>query len=158
MRNCAAGVRAGETRLGASDPHGCFSYPPNWPEEFRNAQAEHQSNNALVFESIASSVESAGESMQQAVNPSRNYGDMPLIVLTNTDNSTAPGAPPEVQESVLAMNEAWKTAHAELAALSTSGIHTLVPDSDHMMHLSGEAAVVIDAIETVVREAREDSH
>jgi len=157
MKTCAADIRAGAARPGGPDPHGCFSYPPSWPEELRKAIAEHQHDNALLFENIASSVESSGESMTQAVNPSRNYGDMPLIVLTNTASPARPGAPPEMQETVVAMNEAWNTAHVELAALSTRGVNARVPGSDHMMHLSGKAAVVIDAVEAVVREAREAS-
>lgn len=157
IKTCAGDIRAGAARLGGPDPHGCFSYPPNWPEELRKAMAEHQDNTALLFENIASSVESSGESMTQAVNPSRNYGDMPLIVLTNTASPDRPGAPPEVQEAVIAMNEAWNAAHVELAALSTRGINARVPGADHMMHLSGKADVVIDAVEAVVREARDAS-
>ena len=62
-----------------------------------------------------------------------------------------------MRESVLAANQAWNTAHDELAALSTRGVNARVPGSDRGMHLSGKAAVVIDAVEAVVREAREAS-
>lgn len=155
LTDCAKDIRAGAAKLGGPDPHGCFAYPPNWPQAFREALGAHADNNPLLFESVASSLTSSIESTELAVNPNRNYGDMPLIILSRTDNSAPPGASPEVQEQLALFSEAWSDAHDAMAGLSTRGINARVPGANHGMHLSGKAQVVIDAVEAVVREARE---
>ena len=49
---------------------------------------------------------------------------------------------------------AWSKGHDDIAALSSRGINARVPGTGHYIH-GAKPQVVIDAIEQVVREARE---
>eukprot|EP01030_Chromulinospumella_sphaerica_P014912 gene14912-14709_t len=79
-----------------------------------------------------------------ALNP--QFGNKPLMILTHSSMPPPPGADPA--EAKLA-EDRWMAAHARLAALSTRGSHTVVPDSGHYIQLKQPKAV-IDAIEKAV--------
>lgn len=91
-------------------------------------------------------------SSKQVVNPKRNYGDMPLIVLTST---TPPELPPGTTDPASArakfapMDAEMRRGHAELAALSSRGVHRYVPDSGHYIQLDQPDAVIA-AIKEVI--------
>jgi pimeloyl-ACP methyl ester carboxylesterase len=96
-------------------------------------------------------------SLKQVVKPDRNYGDMPLIVLTSTN---APELPPETRDAesarttFAAMNAELRRGHAELAVLSSRGVQRAVPDSGHYIQLDQPDAVIV-AIKEVVSAARQ---
>jgi pimeloyl-ACP methyl ester carboxylesterase len=95
-------------------------------------------------------------SLKQVVNPKRNYGDMPIIVLTSTKvPELPPGTPDAVsaRATFAAMDAEMHRGHAELAALSSRGVQRRVPDSGHYIQLDQPNAV-IGAIEEVVTAAR----
>jgi pimeloyl-ACP methyl ester carboxylesterase len=95
-------------------------------------------------------------SSKQVVNPERNYGEMPIIVLTSTK---VPELPPETPDAVsaratfAAMDAEMHRGHAELAALSSRGVQRLVPDSGHYIQLDQPDAV-IGAIKEVISATR----
>src|SRR3569623_452138 len=62
----------------------------------------------------------------EAVTPS--FGDKPLIVLTSSKPIINAKLKPEWSAAV---DQAWKAGHDKLAALSTRGSDTVVPDSGH---------------------------
>jgi pimeloyl-ACP methyl ester carboxylesterase len=96
-------------------------------------------------------------SLKQVVNPKRNYGDMPLIVLTSTNVPELPPGTPDAESAratIAAMNAEMHRGHAELAALSSRGVQRPVPDSGHYIQLDQPNAV-IDAIKEVVSAARQ---
>ena len=84
------------------------------------------------------------------VNPARNYGDMPLIVLTATDRPPPPGVAPDLLAQFIEM---INLGHDELAALSTRGVNARVPGATHSIQ-DVRPQVVIDAIVAVVAQAR----
>jgi pimeloyl-ACP methyl ester carboxylesterase len=95
-------------------------------------------------------------SLKQVVNPKRNYGEMPLIVLTSTKvPELPPGTPDAVSARVTfaAMDAEMHRGHAELAALSSRGIQRLVPDSGHYIQLDQPDAVIA-AIKEVISATR----
>ena len=95
-------------------------------------------------------------SLKQVVNPKRNYGEMPLIVLTSTKVPELPAGTADVarmRAEFGAMNAEMHRGHAELAALSSRGVQRRVPDSGHYIQLDQPNAV-IGAIEEVVTAAR----
>jgi pimeloyl-ACP methyl ester carboxylesterase len=95
-------------------------------------------------------------SSKQVVDPKRNYGEMPIIVLTSTK---APELPPEAPDAASARAEfaafdaEMHRGHAELAALSSRGVQRPVPDSGHYIQLDQPDAV-IGAIKEVISAAR----
>jgi hypothetical protein len=80
---------------------------------------------------------------------------MPLIVLTRTEFRPPPDYPADARAEIPAEEAAWNKGHDELAALSVRGINARVPGTGHYIH-GARPGVVIDAIEQVVREAREN--
>jgi hypothetical protein len=79
-----------------------------------------------------------------------NFGDKPLIVLTRGKEIGNPGF---TTEQSAATNRAWKAGHERLAALSTRGTDTVVPDSTHYIQYDQPQAV-IDAVKRAVNEIR----
>jgi hypothetical protein len=99
---------------------------------------------------------SEGEELDSkaAVRPGRNYGPMPLIVLTATGfGPPPPDLPPAVKEGLARYQAEIPAAHQALARLSTRGVDRAVPGADHFIP-QNHPQVVIDAIDEVVDEAR----
>jgi pimeloyl-ACP methyl ester carboxylesterase len=80
----------------------------------------------------------------------RSYGAMPLIVLTAADEMVGSGFPPEENSAV---ERAWTAGHERLARLSSAGVHSVVPHSEHFIQLD-QPAVVIAAVAKVVSQAK----
>ncbi|HLZ75031.1 alpha/beta hydrolase [Phenylobacterium sp.] len=87
---------------------------------------------------------------KQTVAAKRKLGAMPLIVLTASDTTKAPGLP---QAEIDAGAKAWSRLHDEIAALSTKGVNRLVEGSGHYIQKQ-KPQVVIDAVAEVVAAAR----
>ena len=159
FRKCAAGIRAGTAKAGGPDPDHCFDHPPNWPPALREALAA-KIGNPVQYETMASFISDSGVGSTLVVNPSRNYRDMPMVVLTAGNRlQLPPGAPPlpDDQKALLAAAEVVADrGHEQLAALSTRGVNTRVPGADHYIQRSKPQAV-LDAVAGVVREARASS-
>jgi pimeloyl-ACP methyl ester carboxylesterase len=158
FRKCAEEIRTGVAKANGSDPDRCFAYPPTWPAALRQALAAKVAN-PVQYEAMASFGANFAEDSKQVINASRNYRDMPLIVLTATaDPPLPPGVvPPPMseQQKVMkaAMDALWNRGHDELAALSTRGINARVPGADHYIQRSKPQAV-LDAVAEVVRKAQ----
>jgi pimeloyl-ACP methyl ester carboxylesterase len=159
---CAAGIRAGTAKAGGPDPDHCFDYPPTWPLALRQALVA-KVGNPVQYETMASIVggsANGGTNSRQVVNPARNYGDMPLIVLTAADRlQLPPGAPPipdEQRAQLAAIDVVADRGHADLAKLSTRGVNRRVPGANHYIQRTRPQAV-LDAVAEVVREARASS-
>jgi len=110
------------------------------------------------YDTIASLYRNAAGSQEMAVNPARNYGDMPLIVLSAGNRLY--NLPRDTPEAVKNQQDAFEAeidrGHAALAALSTRGTLRAVPDSSHFMTID-DPQVVIDAILEVVETVRAGS-
>jgi pimeloyl-ACP methyl ester carboxylesterase len=153
LRGCAADIRNGTLRLGGPDPRNCVAYPPTWPAALRDALAAKVIGNPLQYETIASFLPTIEVNSTIVINSQRNYGDMPLVVLTATEQPPQPGMSDEQKAQNAVFAEAFAGAHDDLAALSTRGINARVPGSNHYIQRS-KPQVVIDAVEAVVAEAR----
>jgi pimeloyl-ACP methyl ester carboxylesterase len=153
FRKCAAAIRAGTVKPGGSDPDNCITYPPFFPDGLAKAFGEKVSN-PIQYETMASFLLSSPEGSAVVVNPTRNYGDMPLLVLTATvQPPPPPDMPAEQRAAADAFFEEWSRAHDQLAALSSRGVNMRVPGAHHYIQRS-KPQVVIDAVEAVVAEAR----
>ena len=86
----------------------------------------------------------------------RSYGDMPLIVLTQSPETTD-AYPGLTAAQVDAMNTLWVRMHEELAELSTRGVNQVVDHSGHYIQ-KDRPEVVIGAIRHVVGDSRRVPH
>ena len=149
MRKCAADLRDGTVAPGKPDPAGCLRpIPSAYPAALREAIRRLDGPERL--ETAASFNATVAESAALVVNPARNYGDMPLIVLTATDRPPLPGVAPDLLAQFIEM---INLGHDELAALSTRGVNARVPGATHAIQ-EVRPQVVTDAIVAVVAQAR----
>jgi hypothetical protein len=106
------------------------------------------------METFASNVESTDEDSRVVINPARNYGDMPLVVLTAGEFNSPPDYSDAAKAEIPAFEAEWRRGHDAYAALSTRGVNRIVPGATHAM-TDEMPQVVIDAIGEVVRESRQ---
>ena len=145
----AAAIRAGTAKLGGPDPDSCLTYPSYFPDALARAFAAKVSN-PVQYETMVSFLRNANQGGRIVLNPARNYGDMPLLVLTATvQPPPPPDMPAEQQAASEAFFEEWSRAHDALAGLSSRGVNMRVPGADHYIQRS-KPQVVIDAVEAVV--------
>lgn len=165
FRRCAAGLRAGTVKAGAPDPDGCLrgpTFPADYPPELLAALDKHpatQPPEALArtfdFLAAAQSATASFGNFKIADNPNRNYGNMPLVVLTSDTLSMPPGAPQPSAEQARSALDPFGQVHAQMAALSRRGVHRVVEGSSHNIQQDKPQAV-IDSIDEVVDEVRAD--
>jgi pimeloyl-ACP methyl ester carboxylesterase len=152
-RKCAADIREGTARLGGPDPGNCFAYPPMFPPELSQALGQKVSN-PIQYETMASFIMSFREDSAIVVNPDRNYGDMPLRVLSAAAQPPpSPGMSADRVAASAALQEEGDRARKALAALSSRGVHVRVEGANHYIQRTQPQAV-IDAVAAVVAEAR----
>ena len=155
LQKCMAALRTGTLRSGGSDPDGCLrqQFPPSYPPVLRAALEKARAE--ATREAIASAMEGihSEPSATIAINPGRNYGSMPLIVLTAGINEGGPDLPPDLKAKVPLVAAEWRRANEELATLSSRGVYRLVPDASHDIP-GTKPQVVIDAINEVVDAVR----
>jgi pimeloyl-ACP methyl ester carboxylesterase len=164
FHKCAAALRAGTVRAGA-DPDGCLrgqTFPPDYPPELRAALDKHPADlppetvaKGFDFLAASASPQWLDADMKIAIKPERNYGRMPLIVLTAGEAPTPPGASDAIKAQLVLQQAEWRRAHDDLAALSTRGSNRIVDGSSHAIQQIKPQAV-IDAIDEAVDEARAD--
>jgi pimeloyl-ACP methyl ester carboxylesterase len=152
LRKCAQEIRSGTAKAGGPDPDNCFNYPSSWPSALREALAAKVSN-PLQYETLVSFLTGANAISRAAVNPARNYGDMPLVVLSATVQPDPPGLSDVQKAETARFNALFGQKHDELAALSSRGVNARVPGANHFIQLTKPQAV-LDAVAEAVREAR----
>jgi pimeloyl-ACP methyl ester carboxylesterase len=147
-------VKAGAYLAGGSTPKECeLPYPPTYPPAIIGAlKAEAAKPNQV--RAVISFYQNVGLSGEQVINRSRDYGSMPLVVLTATEaQQMPPGTSAEAVAQTRQFMAAFDGAHDALAAVSKRGINARVPGSSHYIHRI-KPQVVIDAVNQVVAEAR----
>jgi pimeloyl-ACP methyl ester carboxylesterase len=165
MHTCATGLRAGTVGYGKPDPAGCTrpprpqTFPPELREALDKAQLEAGPETlAGIYENQSYYNQSylSERDSRIAVNPRRNYGSMPLVVLTaGEDAAPPPDLPADIKPELPLQAAEWRRAQDALAALSTRGVNRVVAGSTHPIHQI-KPQVVIDAIDEVVDAARAD--
>jgi pimeloyl-ACP methyl ester carboxylesterase len=151
MKKCLALIQAGTLQPGSDDAEKCIGDPPpDLPKDVQNAflsnalrpnqdqttLAEFESTNALDSKEVS--------------NARRNYGDIPLIVLTAENTSKIPVFSTDQQAAGASV---WNRMHDELATLSTKGVNRMVHNSGHYIQYQQPQAV-IDAVNEVVGAVR----
>lgn len=151
---CLAGLKSGKVRIGAPDPDGCLAFPSDYPPRLAKALATRDTN-PLRFEANQSLGDNFERDAGLVVNPKRNYGGMPLIVLTAMKaQELPPGMPQAAIDQMPQWMKEFARAHDDLAALSSRGINRPVAGSTHYIQYDQPQAV-IDAVNEVVAAVRQ---
>ena len=148
LKKCAAELRSGVLTIRSPDPNKCFDYAPSFPPELAAALIRLDSNPARLT-TEASTFEQFAHSSQIVVNPERNYGSIPIRVLTTSD--PPPGTPADALAARPPFAAEWLRAHDAMAALSTAGINKTVAGSSHN---DFKPEVVISTVGEVIDKAR----
>ena len=128
LKKCAAELRSGVLTIGSPDPDKCFDYGLSVPPELTAALIRLDSNPARLT-TEASTIEQFAHSSQIVVNPERNYGSIPIRVLTASD--PLPGRSADALAARPPYAAEWLRAHDAMAALSTDGSNKMVAGSNH---------------------------
>ena len=158
LRQCAANLRSGALKRGTPGFDRCTAEP--LPPAFSRLSARLARLNANPARLVtqASAMENAAfRSSREIINPKRNYGYMPLVVLTSGNHPMPPGIPAGVREQAAVYFRALASGHDALAKLSTRGQNQLVPDSGHFIQLD-DPTVVLAAINRVLAEIVPQPH
>jgi pimeloyl-ACP methyl ester carboxylesterase len=145
---CLAAARAGFVPGTAIDAE-CISSGRNLRYSlainavYQRLQHEPSFLQARLWEDQAYDLDSPAQLMAAR----RSYGDLPLVVLTRALSDSASGLPDDAHGDLAV------ALHEDLAGLSTRGVHRVVPDSSHDIHLDQPQAV-IDAILDVLAQVR----
>ncbi len=158
---CAESLRAGKIRRGGPDPNGCLRpipWPPTYPQALRAALDKNLADSSLeeyaaMIENFVSYQKSVDLDSRMVVNPHRNYGNMPLVVLTASEFLVPPDYSAAAKAEIPKFHAEWERAHDAYAALSTRGVNRDVAGSSHDIPQIKPQAV-IDAIDEVVGEVR----
>lgn len=152
LRQCAADARSGKLRSGAPDPSNCRGLVSVFPKELA-AALTRVADDPARYDTQASLVENFSRDQELVVNARRNYGDMPLIVLSATDPDPPSADTVNIKPDQKPLIAELQHAHGEIAALSTRGVHRRVPGTTHYIHLD-KPNVVIEAIGEVLDQSR----
>jgi pimeloyl-ACP methyl ester carboxylesterase len=154
LRKCAANIRNGALAPDTDDPDKCVAFPLVIPAVMTEALKEKTLGSPLQYETQASFNSNGAESSRLVLDPSRDYGAMPLIVLSALWEPRIPRFILDVISPELAPeHERIDRGHQALAALSTQGVRRMVSDAGHYIQKDQPQAVV-DAVAAVVAEAR----
>ncbi len=116
---------------------------PRFSPAIDNAQAAYGSTERWQA-AIASERENVYYTSADETRATRkDFGDMPLIVLTH---SPYPKRDDETQEERYRRTLSWEGMHTRVAAMSTRGINIIVPDAGHYIQYD-KPQVVIDAVD-----------
>lgn len=111
------------------------------------------SNDADMIESTLSETDAmAVASTEELTESRRQWGDMPLIVLTRGDYDK--GMPPSFSKADRdGMKKIWIAMHDEMTALSTAGQHRTIEGAGHSIQRDKPLAVIM-AVNDVIAAAR----
>jgi pimeloyl-ACP methyl ester carboxylesterase len=154
QRKCAADLRSGKLALQGPDPNNCFDYPAEYPPDLLDAMKRLDSdpNRQLTQASLLDQV---GASSEAIVNSKRDYGNMPIRILTSGEaRPPKPGSMPEKAISEYpAFRREWLQSHEAMAKASTDGSNQIVANSRHFIQ-ELKPEVVISTVEEVIEKAR----
>jgi pimeloyl-ACP methyl ester carboxylesterase len=152
-RDCMAAIAAGTLTPTSPDPDSCLAYPPSYPAALSSALKTRDMDPAR-WEATISLTTNFVRSAQLAINPARNYGAMPLIVLSaERVQELPPSTPKAVYDQLPTFLVDLAEAHRELAALSSRGENRRVAGVSHYIQ-DQRPDLVIAAIEEVIAKSR----
>ncbi len=135
----------------------CTQYGEEMPPSVSTALARLD-RSAARMRTTASLLDNIKKDTRVAVNRERQYGSIPLIVLSVSNSFVAPeGASAATREEVSREQAELAKGHIELAALSRSGERRVVKEAGHYLQLE-HPDIVAAAVLEVVTKARKQAN
>lgn len=150
LRQCATKIRTGTLKRGTPGFDECTAQP--MPGDFSRLSvslSDLNANPARLLTQSSALENAVSDDAREIINPHRNYGDMPLIVLTSGQHPFPPNMPADVRQQAAEYFRALASEHQAYAALSTRGQDQLVPNSGHFIQFD-DPPVVLAAINSVL--------
>lgn len=135
----------------AAPPLECAKLRPRYPTPLLDSLSSLTAD-PLYWKTYISDFSSLPQSSAEAINPRRNYGDMPLVILS-AGNPEVSGAPVELLHEVSALDAEKARGYQSMAAYSSRGTITSVPNSGHAIQLE-KPDVVTESIRTLIEKVR----
>lgn len=139
QRACAAALEANTLKPDQPMWTTCFSYFPTFSPRLVAMLTQLDSSIPARLRTQASLAEQFGPSAEAVVNRSRDYGDLPLVVLTQGKSLPVPGGSPA---QVAALTAGWRQWHDDYAKLSAQGVNLIVQESGHNIQQDKPQAVI----------------
>lgn len=146
VKRCLLDLQAGRVTIGSPDPDDCLQFPSDYPAEISAVMARLESDGRRLA-TRTSLNDHMDQSSAELANPARDYGDIPLVVLTA--GATPAGVPEPVLAAWPQHAAVWMRGHDEVAALSSRGVNRLVPDAGHYIQTDRPDIVIATVIEVV---------
>ncbi|WP_293678096.1 alpha/beta hydrolase [uncultured Phenylobacterium sp.] len=150
QRRCATSLEAGTLKPDTPTWKLCFGYPPQFSPVYLGGMRTLDGDPARL-RTRASLSEEFAASAAAVANPSRDYGDLPLVVLTQATGLGFPGA---TAAEIDAMSGAWRQWHGDYAKLSRTAVNLIVQGAGHNIQ-DDKPQAVIGAIDAVLAAARQ---
>lgn len=152
-KSCGAQVERGTLTSSSADPDNCLSYNPAYPDALQQALRKMDGNPAR-WQTRVSLMAELNRSSEEVLNRQRNYGAMPLRVLTAGELGDLPS---NFDAATLAQGPALQAeslrGHEAIAKLSSNGADIVVPGTTHYIQFI-KPEVVIDAVSQVIEVVR----
>ena len=156
IRRCIADLERGVLTADTADPDHCFEYPADHPPALAAALRRLDADPARLATQLSLlDYYWSGEASLFMIDPRRDYGALPLIVLTAGERVAVEGMPAEAIAQFPSQTAAWNRSHDALAALSSRGENRIVAGASHSIQRR-RPEVVIEAVREVVEAARRE--
>ncbi|WP_426701510.1 alpha/beta fold hydrolase [Rhodanobacter sp. Col0626] len=153
---CMDAVKAGHGKIPRDSPayKKCVGEPDaRFSQAINNANLEYSAKLKYQAAFASESESFDGASADQTRATRRDFGDMPIIVLTHAPYPRSKTLTQQEQDQRTAT---WEQMHNEVAAMSTHGVNEIVPRAGHLINYD-RPEIVIDAIHQALAVAAEQS-
>ncbi|MDB5975508.1 MAG: alpha/beta hydrolase [Nevskia sp.] len=152
--HCARLIAAGGIQSGGADYEACINeFPPVLPESLRKAYVAMQLRPSYGAATLSEELSFDEPDSSQLAAAHRDYGSMPLLVLTGGNSMKSRDSTPAQQQI---LGQWWNQAHDTLAARSGCGVNRLVAGTGHDIQREQPDAV-IEAVSEVIAAARSNA-
>lgn len=148
LRRCATLARDGAIAAGSQPSDSCLGLNPVFPPGLTTALARAGADPARYATQV-SLLENVPASTAQSGDDRRDYGELPLVVLTAAEQDPPPPGVDLTAAHLDALAAASLQGKAELARLSSRGKHRVVPATTHYIQFL-KPEVVVEAVGEVL--------
>lgn len=153
---CMDAVKAGKGEIPKNSPayKKCVGEPDaRFSQAINDASLAYSAK--LKYQAAAASELKSfyGASADQTRATRKDFGDMPIIVLTHAPRPPSKGVTQQLQDQRTVI---WEQMHNEIAAMSTRGVNEIVPRAGHLNNYD-RPEIVIDAIHQALAVAAEQA-
>lgn len=151
VTKCLQDARAGSIRPGQAAYAQCVYSPPDPTIPKVLLDRIHQQWQGVgLWTSFASELNESDRSSSEVLREQRNYGDMPLVVLTPTKDIAVL---PITAKQKRSLTQSWIAWHAQIARLSKRGADFVLPGSSQSLPIDSPR-IVVSAIDEILDQVR----